>query len=170
MPKGGHGRSGRVIQDAETRALHGSRTRPIHREKGDPGAPMVACGAPPGLSKAETRFWDYYAPQLRAEKRLTLKSRDSLAKYCTSLAVVEDLRKKLASRKKEDLESRRDNLKELRQWVLASRHYENDLLLNPSSAMRAPRAMTPENEEDLTQPAVPEDAFSEFDDPDGSVQ
>jgi phage terminase small subunit len=140
MPRGGHSKVGPIQQDAATRALRGSKERPQHRSKGDLGELMVTCAPPVGLSKQEQAFWNYYAPQLVAAKRLPLKARDALAKYCTALAVVADLRKHLSSRKRQDLEQRSDHRKELRQWLLASRMYENDLLLNPASLIRAPRA------------------------------
>jgi hypothetical protein len=157
MPRGGHGKSGPAPKDAATRALHGSRTRAQHKTKGDAGAPMILCDPPPDLSKSERKFWAYYAPQLVAEGRLTLKARDTLAKYCTSLAVVAGLRKQLESKKREDVDNRSNNRKELRQWILASRLYENDLLLNPSSSIRAPKPGG-------VDPPVPNDPMDAFDD------
>lgn len=158
MPRGGHSKSGPIAQGEEARRLHGSRTRANHREKGAIGVAMVVCSPPPGLSKGEQAFWNYYAPQLVAERRLTMKSRDTLAKYCTALAVVSGLRRQLSSRKRTDIEERSDTRKELRQWLLASRLYENDLLLNPASAVRAPKA-------DVAPPIEPDapDTFGDFD-------
>lgn len=164
MPRGGHGKSGPAPKDTETRKLHGSRTRHNHRTKGDLGAPIAVCAPPPGLSKPELAFWNYYAPQLAAERRLSAKMRDTLAKYCTALAVVGGLRHALASRKKVDLEQRSANRKELRQWLLAARLYENDLLLNPASSIRAPKADVPPP----IEPGVV-DPFDEFDDDATSV-
>lgn len=125
---------------------------------------MIRCDPPPGLSRAERGFWNYYAPQLQAEKRLTLKARDTLAKYCTALAIVADLRRQLTSRKKKALEDRAANRKELRQWLLASRLYENDLILNPSSAIRAPKAASGDDD-----PPPPDDPFTDFDEDDAAV-
>lgn len=156
MPRGGHGKSGPVQKDSATRTLHGSRTRQQHRKKGDVGAPMIVCDPPPDLSKAEKKFWGYYAPQLVAEGRLTMKARDTLAKYCTSLAVVASLRRQLESKKREDVDNRSSNRKELRQWILASRLYENDLLLNPSSSIRAPKPGG-------VDPPVPNDPMDDYD-------
>lgn len=119
---------------------------------------MVGCDPPPGLSKSEQAFWRYYAQQLKAEKRLTLKSRDTLAKYCTALAVVSDLRRQLWSKKRDDIAQRAAVRKELRQYLLASRLYENDLILNPSSSVRAPRPET-----GIDDPATPDDPFAQFD-------
>jgi phage terminase small subunit len=166
MPRGGHGRSGPPPADTKTRALHGSRTRPQHRTIAPP-AGTLGCQPPPGLSRSEQRFWNYYAPELAAERRLTGKTRDALAKYCTALATVADLRRQIASRKPRDLENRSGYRKELRQWLLASRLYENDLLLNPASAARSlPRGEEP------TDPLPPpaQDPFSEFDAEDARVQ
>lgn len=120
---------------------------------------MLVCDHPPGLSRMEVAFWNYYAPQLAAERRLTLKARDTLAKYCTALAVVSGLRKALASRKRAEIAARSGTRKELRQWLLAARLYENDLLLNPASSIRAPKP-------DIAPPVEPgsADPFDEFDD------
>jgi hypothetical protein len=131
-----------VAFDAATRALRGSKTRPRHRVQGDDvgaGGPMPVCAPPPGLSKLETSFWHYYAPTLAASRRLPPKARDTLAKYCTALAVVSGLRAQLASRKRADVGERREIRRELRQWLLCGRLYENDLLLNPASLARAPK-------------------------------
>lgn len=159
MPRGGHGRGGRAAFDVATRKLHATRTRPRHRVKGAAGAPMVVCDPPPGLSRREKAFWNYYAPALAAERRLTLKARDALATYCTARAIIADLRAALVSRKRTDLAERSATRKELRQWVLAARLYENDLLLNPASAIRAPLG-------DVPPPIGPgvSDPFDEFDD------
>jgi phage terminase small subunit len=151
-----------MAQDAASRALRGSRERPHHRQKGDADAPILVCDPPPGLSKSEQTFWRYYAPQLAAERRLTLKARDTLAKYCTSLAVVADLRRALTSRKRQDVEQRSNVRKELRQWLLASRLYENDLILNPASSIRAPKPVGGTGE------PIPDDPMSQFDEADDS--
>jgi hypothetical protein len=121
---------------------------------------MVVCAAPPGLSKREGAFWSYYAPLLVANRRLTCEARDTLAKYCTALATVAELRQQIASRKPKDLVDRSANRKELRQWLTVSRLYETDLLLNPASAVRAPKAET--------EPLTPDDPFNEFDEPSGT--
>lgn len=158
MPRGGHGKSGPIANDGAARQLHGSKLRPRHRQKGDVGTVMDVCAHPPGLTRLEMAFWNYYAPQLAAERRLTLKARDTLAKYCTALAVVSGLRKSLASRKRADIAERKTTRKELRQWLLAARLYENDLLLNPASSIRAPKP-------DVLPPLTPgaADVFTEFD-------
>lgn len=169
MPSGGHGRVGRAIDDAATRKLHGAETRKRHRAKESTAIPgqALVCDPPPALSKPEREFWDYYAPLLAAERRLDRKTRDTLAKYCSGLAVVASLRAALFSRKKADLETRSANRKELRQWVLALRLYENDLVLNPASAIRAPKVDVPPP----IDPEVAPDSFDrEFDDDgDGKV-
>ena len=164
MPRGGHGKTGPVAADTQTRRLRGSRTRPQHRAKGDAGAPMVGCDPPRGLSRTEQNFWRYYAPALAVEHRLTVKTRDTLAKYCTALAVVANLRTLLASRKPANRAERGPVRKELRQWLLASRLYENDLLLNPASAIRAPKPIVGGD-----GPPPQGDALSDFDDDDDAA-
>jgi phage terminase small subunit len=148
-----------VARDATRRKLRGARTRARHRDKGDLGIVAPACDPPPGLSRRERAFWQYYAPALAAERRLTIKARDVLAKYCSALAVVAGLRTALASRKRTDIALRANTRKELRQWLLAARLYENDLLLNPAASIRAPRP-------DVPPPLTPgsEDPFAEFED------
>jgi hypothetical protein len=69
-----------------------------------PVTSVAGCAPPPGLSRAEMAFWEYYAPALLAERRLTTTTRDALAKYCTALAMVADLRRELVSRKREEIE------------------------------------------------------------------
>lgn len=88
-----------------------------------------------------------------------MKVRDALATYCTARAVISTLRAKLTSRKRDDLAERSATRKELRQWVLAARLYENDLVLNTASSIRAPQADVPPP----VEPGV-SDPFDEFDD------
>ena len=116
---------------------------------------MIVCGPPSGLSDAEAECWRYYAPLLISSRRLTLEARDTLAKYCTALATVADLRKVIASRKTKDVENRLVYRRELRQWLMVSRAYESDLLLNPASAVRAPKPSGDEPDDD---------PFTQFDD------
>jgi hypothetical protein len=139
MPSGGHGRGGPPAFDQGTRALHGTKTRGHHRVKGGLGAPMISVAPPPHLTASQRRIWAYYAPQLVSERRLPLKARDALAKYVIALDMVAKLNRKIrsvqAGRKNPD---RHPLLGELRQWLAITRLYENDLLLNPASAVRAP--------------------------------
>jgi hypothetical protein len=165
--RGGHARSGPAIFNPAERALHGTRMRARHRLKGD--APPVgmssetavttACEPPEGLSRAELGVWRYYAPLLAAAGRLTSEARGALAGYCFSQTMIGHLRRALKSRRREDIAARGAYLKEARQWLQVARLYENDLLLNPASAVRAPKPATP------TEP----DPFEEFDAP-GPVQ
>lgn len=161
MPRGGHTGSGPISQHARIRSLHGSKTRPRHRKRGNSlQVPLVTCEPPTGLSTVELEYWDYYARQLMVAGHLPLKARDALAKYCTVLAIVADLRRQLASRKRDDI--KRDSWrKELRLWVLASRLYEHDLLINPSSIVRTAR------ESGVVEDQVGDDPFSDFDEPAG---
>jgi phage terminase small subunit len=143
MMQGGHGRSGPAPADADTRHLLGTKKR-RRRTATVVGDLMGIPEAPSDLSEAERHFWNYYAPQLAAERRLTGKARDVLAKYCTALAVVSGLRAALAS---PEIAQRSATRKELRQWLLTARLYENDLILNPASSLRALQP-TPESVED----------------------
>lgn len=137
MPRGGHSRSGPLQADAFTRSLHAAPTRSRHRRTASLAGVAGAVRPPAGLTPAELRYWKHYAPVLRASRRFTPASRDCLAKYCTVLAVVAELRATLVD---PDPAARRDARKELRQWLLVGRLYESDLTLNPASALRAPSA------------------------------
>lgn len=127
----------------------------------DAGPPLPAgCEPPDGLSGSELAFWAYYAPKLRAQRRLTLVARDVLAKYCTALAVVAELRKELAA-PKIDAKEKRDARRELRQYLNVTRLYESDLILNPATAVRNPGFDVPPPVDTST----PTDEFdNEFDD------
>lgn len=149
--RGGHSRSGSAPADGATRRLVGAKERP-QRTTTVISDSLATCEAPADLSEAEQDYWNYYAPKLAAERRLTVKSRDVLAKYCTALAIVSGLRAVLASR---DSAQRSTTRRELRQWLLTARLYENDLILNPASVLRAPLP--------TTEPV--EDEFAEFDVP-----
>jgi hypothetical protein len=154
MPRGGHGRSGPLPADAATRQLYSSRTTP--RRAVDRTANVLADTTPPSdLSDVERQFWTYYAAALVEARRFTSTCRDSLAKYCTALAVIAELRAAVASQRRADRKAKRENLRELRQWLLAARLIENDLMVTPAAALRAPQA---------PQPPAP-DPFTEFDTP-----
>ena len=133
--RGGHPRSGRVAFDASTRALHGTRERAQHRNRGG-STPMIVCDPPAYLTAAQRTLWEYFAPQLVAEGRLPLKTRDVLAKYVLAVDLVARLNATIFS-VVEDGE-KHPLLAELRQWLLLTRLYESDLLLNPAAAVRAP--------------------------------
>jgi hypothetical protein len=140
MPRGGHSRVGPLPADAATRQLYGSRTRPQHRRV-DPivGDAAPDTTPPADLSDAERAYWSFYAAALVEARRFTPTCRDALAKYCVALAVIAELRQALVSRRRADRTARRETLRELRQWLLAARLIENDLLLSPAAALRAPQ-------------------------------
>ena len=109
---------------------------------------MITVDPPAHLSPAQRKLWAYHAPQLVAEGRLPLKARDVLAKYCVAVDVVARLNEALTATQEDD--ETKPILTELRQWLMVSRLYESDLLLNPAAAVRAPapdRSVDPEDEE-----------------------
>lgn len=121
------------LADRSSTSDSGDARRPDDR----PGQPLATspCDAPDGLSEVELKYWEYYAPKLKAQRRLTMLARDTLAGYCSALAVIHDLRIELAQSKtprKDKVAARR----ELRQYLAIKRLYENDLLLNPATATR----------------------------------
>ena len=98
-------------------------------------------------------------------KRLTLVARDCLAKYCTALAVVSELRLELAD-KKTDRKERTAARRELRQYLNVTRLYESDLILNPATAVRSkPEFELPPG---VDQPTEDDNFDAEFDDDDAA--
>jgi phage terminase small subunit len=154
MPRGGHAKSGPPVFDAGKRHLRHTKERQRHRTKGHAGMPMIVCKPPRHLTRAERAIWRYYAPVLVAEDRLTLKARDVLAKYATALVVVERLKGQTEEPGYRDVvltqtgEKANPLLLQLRQWVMLCRGYETDLLLNPASAVRAPRPLPPPQDDE----------------------
>jgi phage terminase small subunit len=154
MPRGGHSRSGPRAKAAAERKERGARTRPHHAKVDRLGAaaadssstPKVSVPKPPPhLTEKQQEFWTYYAPLLAAERRITLKTRDVLARYCIAQAMVKRIN--------EDLEALDALLvldsvtltekvhplvTTLRQFMQLSRQYDTDLLLNPAADVRAP--------------------------------
>lgn len=90
---------GRKPKPAAIRQLHGSRTRPHHRDAlppDDPAAsdqatapPPVAIAPPPGLIKAERAYWAYFAALLSSAKVLTPADVETLADYCRACAAID---------------------------------------------------------------------------------
>lgn len=152
MPRGGHSRSGPRAKSAAERKEQGARTRPHHAKvdrlgaaAADVAAPVVVPAPPPHLTEKQQAFWEYYAPLLAAERRITLKTRDVLARYCIAQAMVKRLNEDLealdallvvdpvsATEKVHPL------VTTLRQFMQLSRQYDTDLLLNPAADVRAP--------------------------------
>ena len=98
--------------------------------------PLINCEPPGYLTPAQRALWAYYEPQLVAEGRLPLKARDVLAKYIIALDVVARLNEMLTKALEGD---EKPVLTELRHWLMVTRLYESDLLLNPAAAIRAPK-------------------------------
>jgi P27 family predicted phage terminase small subunit len=112
------------------------------------------------LTEAQKVFWDYYAPLLARERRLTMKVRDSLARYCITQAMVKRLNEDLEALDRvvsfdESGERAHPLVTMLRQYLQISRQYDTDLLLNPAADMRAPVAEEPNK-------ATPADPMAKF--------
>lgn len=126
---------------------------------------------PASITAPERALWDYYAPLQAARGLLTHESRDVLAKYCMAVATVDRLRAQQAEPEYRDVMvsvtvdgAGNEHVKAvpnpiitlLRQWIAVCHTLENDLGLNPATAMRMPRADGGEASE-----AAPEDFFGE---------
>lgn len=93
--------SGGRQKPASIRALHGSRTRAHHRDEPvipdtiDEAVHAAPTIPPPiGLTKAEQRYWAYFAPLLSGARVLTPADVETLADYCRACVAV-DSRAKL---------------------------------------------------------------------------
>lgn len=96
---------GRKPKPAGIRALHGSRTRPHHRdalpvepvvegEGADESSPSTP--APPiGLVKAERRYWDQFAPLLAGARVMTPADVETLADYCRACVAIDERGRRL---------------------------------------------------------------------------
>lgn len=100
---------GRKPKPAGIRALHGSRTRAHHHDEPPPpddGKTPSPIKPPTGLVKSERRYWNQFAPLLRAARVLTPADVETLADYCRACAAVVDrsrrLRLELARRRSLD--------------------------------------------------------------------
>lgn len=153
MPRGGHPRSGPRAKSKKERDEAGARTRKHHakvdRVLAGADAPTSTkpttqnVTAPPMLTDAQREFWDYYAPLLAKERRLTLKVRDSLARYCIAQAMVKRINEDLEALDRiivfdESGDRAHPLVTMLRQYLQISRQYDTDLLLNPAADLRAP--------------------------------
>lgn len=138
--------SQRVVDELERElAQRTAAGASVDQETSDPpkddradGPPLTGGVEPPdGLNELELKFWKHYAPGLRAQRRLTMLARDTLAGYCSALAIIAELRLEMADKSL----SRKDRSaarKELRQYLSVKRLYESDLLINPATAARVP--------------------------------
>lgn len=171
MAKGGHIRSGPPVKTAAVREREGAEVRARHREKGAAGTVAVSVEPPPTLTDVERELWAYYAPLQAARGLLTHESRDVLANYCMALATRDRLKAQQASPEYRDVMvsvtidgAGNEHVKAVpnplitlvRQWIAVCHTLENDLGLNPATAMRMPRADGGEAGE-----AAPEDFFGE---------
>lgn len=136
-------------------AAGGPETKNDDRQDG----PAIPGGVEPpdGLSELELKFWKHYAPGLRAQRRLTILARDTLAGYCSALAIIAELRTEMAD-KSLTRKDRAAARKELRQYLGIKRLYESDLLINPATAARVPSF------DDPLPLASSAEAANEFDD------
>lgn len=169
MPRGGHPRSGPRAKTKKEREVSGARTR-RHHAKVDrvlgAGATTDRAAAPdvqppPMLTDAQCEFWAYYAPLLAKERRLTMKVRDALARYCITQAMVKRLNEDVEGLDsilvlEESGERVHPMVTTLRQFLQISRQYDTDLLLNPAADLRAPVGEDP----DQPQPADPMAKFA----------
>lgn len=101
------GRSGARKLPASTHQLRGTYRRDRHGEipestPGEPGDTPATPGdpipvvTPYGLTKAERRYWAYFAPLLESARALTPADRDTLADYCRACVAVTDRNRRLA--------------------------------------------------------------------------
>lgn len=113
--------------------------------------PMPVPAPPAHLEADEVAIWQHYAPLLAADGRLSPKSIDALARYCTAVVQVRALRAQLRASAPiivattvDSAGNEREIVKPnpldamLRQWMAAARALENDLVLNPASLLRVP--------------------------------
>jgi len=169
MPRGGHPRSGPRAKSKKEREESGARTRRHHtkvdRVLGEAAAqrdaPASRVDPPPMLTETQRAFWDYYAPLLAKERRLTMKVRDSLARYCITQAMVKRLNEDVEALDtilvlEESGERVHPMVTTLRQFLQISRQYDTDLLLNPAADLRAPVGEDP----DKPEPADPMAKFA----------
>lgn len=86
--------------------------------------------APPKfLTLEERKIWKFYAPLL-AKRGFQSFSHEVLARYCTCVVLVRKAR--------EGAMSNPDLIKEWRLLNAQARYLENDLMLGPAAALRAP--------------------------------
>lgn len=168
MPRGGHPRSGPRAKSKKEREESGARTRRHHAKvdrvlggKDVVDAPSPSVEPPPMLTETQQEFWRYYAPLLAKERRLTLKVRDALARYCITQAMVKRLNEDIESLDtilvlEESGERVHPMVTTLRQFLQISRQYDTDLLLNPAADLRAPVGEDP----DKPEPADPMAKFA----------
>lgn len=169
MPRGGHGRTGPLPVPSSGSVLAGKAKRigALRRP-----AEFSVPPAPSHLDQEEVEVWRHYAPLLAADGRLTPKSLDVLARYCTAVVQVRALRAQLRASASiivtttiDGAGNERENVKAnpldamLRQWMAAARALENDLVLNPASLLRV-----------TDQGQAEDDPFAVFLQPDSSPQ
>jgi P27 family predicted phage terminase small subunit len=158
MPSGGHGRVGPLPRAGSSSMLRGKSKR---AGAASHVLPMPAApDPPPHLEDDEAVVWRHYAPLLAADGRLSPKSIDALARYCTAVVQVRYLRKQLRESAPVIVSSTVDsagNEREIvkanpldamvRAWMAAARALENDLVLNPASLLRVPSQDAPDDDE-----------------------
>lgn len=175
MKGGARPRSGPIARTEAQQRAAGGVVRAQHRVKRSVGTvvgePSVL--PPPGLTVFEQDQWAYYAPLLVQTGRMTLEARDTLAKYCTALGQVAQIKSEMADPSyrvvmlsvtvdgagNEHVTAKTNPLNvALRQWLETARHYEADLLLNPATAIRVP---VPTPAEETSEKAAVHDFYRE---------
>ncbi len=84
---------GRRPKAAAIRVLHGSRTRPHHRERQEPTLRPEVPASPRHLTGDEQELWDYYAPLLGASRVMTAQDRETLVQFCEARAQVVEIKR-----------------------------------------------------------------------------
>jgi phage terminase small subunit len=138
---GGHGRGGPAKQEAQ-RGLQDT---------------TADCAAPEGMSAAALEYWHYFAPLQVKRGLLTESSRLVLRNYCQLLVECDRVQAELAESKplifsttvdgagNEHPKVQANPLIGLRLRLQAQLHtLENDLCLNPATALRLPAVAEPE--------------------------
>jgi P27 family predicted phage terminase small subunit len=158
------------VKSAAVRRREGAEVRARHEQKGSAGTLARSVEPPSSMMDEERDFWGYYAPLQAARGLLTHESRDVLANYCTALATVARLKRQQAMPEYRDVMlsvtvdgAGNEHVKavanplllRVEKWIAICHTLENDLGMNPATAMRMPRA-----EED-TPADAPEDFFGE---------
>lgn len=164
--RGGHARSGPAVLGAKERTLRGTKQRSRHTAKGRSGRVVADLAPPPSLTDEQRPYWTYYAQRLAEEGRLTLKTRDALAGYCVALWKRDRLLAQMHAAEfrdvtisvtvdgagSEHVTAKTNPLNpELRQWMAICRSYENDLILNPATAVRTPVTQDDDRGDEFTE-------------------
>lgn len=165
MAKGGARRgAGRIAASVSEKQAIGAKVRARNRVQRSAGRAMRAedVPPPPHLNAGELEQWAYYSRLLAEEGRLTLKARDCLAKYCSLLALLVEIKALMAAPEyghvlvtvtNDSLGNQHVSAKanplliQQMKLIAQCRGYENDLLMCPAAAVRVPAPDQPEVDE-----------------------